>query len=107
MYRPPSAKIDYHEGILNDLEIISSYNSNTILMGDLNYDALKPGELIKIHQIESSFLLSQIITQPTRITVSTSTLIDHIYITDSLTPVNSGVLPVALSDLIRFLLLSL
>ena len=27
-----------------------------------------------------------------------STLIDHIYITDSLIPVNSGVLPVALSD---------
>ena len=67
-------------------------------MGDFNYDALNKVTKAKIIDIENSYQLSQIITQPTRVTLSSSTLLDHVYVSNHLIPSNSGVLASTFSD---------
>ena len=67
-------------------------------MGDFNYDALNKDTKAKIIDIENSYQLSQIITQPTRVTLSSSTLLDHVYVSNHLIPSNSGVLASTFSD---------
>ena len=66
-------------------------------MGDFNYDTSKYPHT-KVQAIENSYLLSQIIDNPTRVTPSTKSIIDHIYISDHLSPISSGVLSICISD---------
>ena len=44
------------------------------------------------------YLLTQIIDQPTRVTSSSNTIIDHIYISNHISPLSSGVVPISISD---------
>ena len=69
-----------------------------ILLGDFNYDSLKTSDSTKISDIEESFELKQQIIDPTRVTLNSSTIIDHIYVSVSLQNVTSGVLPITVSD---------
>ena len=48
--------------------------------------------------VMESFALEQLITEPTRVTGTTSTLIDHVYVSDPHRIVSSGILKVGLSD---------
>ena len=36
IYRPPNSPVSYHDYIINDLDFISSFNYELIIMGDLN-----------------------------------------------------------------------
>ena len=57
---------------------------NCILLGDFNVDLLDPSSSLfsDLTAATSSFHLSQIVTEPTRITDTAATLIDHVYVTD-------------------------
>ena len=103
LYRPPSAPVVYYDNIINDLEFVSSFNYDIILMGDINYNCydVTKNEYIphtKIRTLEAMFQLSQIIREPTRISSSASTLIDIVLCSDSLQPISSQVLNISLSD---------
>ena len=50
-----------------------------ILLGDFNKDLLNPNAHREWLVLTESLGLSQLVTQPTRVTTNTSTLIDHIY----------------------------
>jgi exonuclease III len=98
LYRPPDSKVDYYESICNDLDNIFAMSHDIIVMGDLNYDCFKPSDFEKLRNFENSDHLSQLITEPTRKTTTSSTIIDHIYTSKSVQVINSGVLNVTLSD---------
>ena len=52
----------------------------------------------KVLELYNAYGLEQLINQPTRETLSTSTLIDHVAVSDHRNIVESGVLNIALSD---------
>ena len=97
MYRAPNSLVSYHENIILDLEYIFSLGTDIILAGDFNYD-LSKGNHNKVTEIENLYLLTQIIGQPTRVISSSNTIIDHIYISNHISPLSSGVVPISISD---------
>ena len=56
-----------------------------VVMGDFNYGALTSYGRSKVQFIEHSFLLKQIIDNPTHITPTSQTLIDHMFISNHFT----------------------
>ena len=72
--------------VLNDFEEvvmkIDAENSEFFLLGDINVD-LTPGIIsassIKLQHIFDIYGLNQLITEPTRVTVNSCTLIDHCF----------------------------
>ena len=97
IYRPPNSTAAYYDNIIHDLEKIHSLSTEIILMGDFNYDSFKISDQAKVSEIEYLFQLTQQIKTATRITCHTETLIDHIYISNSVNIDSSGVLPISLS----------
>ena len=76
-------------------------NKPTILMGDINIDLLSD----KVDKLKKSWIdlttnleLNQIINEPTRVTYSTNTLIDHIYVTNDLPVLQSATIKYGISD---------
>ena len=92
-------------------------------MGDINYDLLRKESPIhnrpdpfatdygdqgatcsenssanKVLELYNAYGLEQLINQPTRETLSTSTFIDHVAVSNHRNIVKSGVLNIALSD---------
>jgi hypothetical protein len=100
IYRPPSSGADYYESILDELEIIHSRYDNVILLGDLNHNYTFDTSLHTnpINCIENVYNMKQLITEPTRITPQSSSLIDVILTTIPNSHVKSGVINIALSD---------
>ena len=95
VYRPPSGNIEACLGeIHRTLDIIQdSENSEVTLMGDLNinYKNRNSTSFKLLKEIEQDFGLKQLIKDPTRITLKSSTLIDLI-LTDCTCVSVSGVL---------------
>ena len=85
MYLPPKSPVDYYDCILDDIEKIISVTSNVIIMGDLNlncynrtYNKFEAHD--KVSHIENSFESTQVIQNPTRVTIDSVTLIDVIFL---------------------------
>ena len=92
VYRPPSSKNDYFNCVLDQIDHAHSLNENIILMGDLNYN-YKFDESLgcnPLHQIEVLYNMRQLITSPTRVTLTTSTLIDVLFTNDHNSHVMTG-----------------
>ena len=70
----------YFDYINDDLEFITSKGYDIIVLGDFNvdYSATYNHNIVHIDNLENLFDLRQLITSPTRVTVSCSSLIDHI-----------------------------
>ena len=83
IYRPPSARVDYYNGILDILDKASLENKDIILSADLNIDYVMDESFSSnpVHHIEILYGISQIVTKPTRDTDKSSTLIDVILTT--------------------------
>ena len=75
---------------------MNQYNS-ILLAGDLNEDLMNPN-LHHLKDIIAMNNMMNIITLPTQITEHSSTLLDPIIVTDNLEILNSGVIPVVVSD---------
>jgi len=100
MYRPPSANSSYLSDMLDQLDFIHAHYDKVILMGDLNFD-YKPEVSVSqcpIHNIETFYSMKQLITDPTRVTVTTSTLLDVIISNVPQLHVTSGVYEISVSD---------
>ena len=100
-YRPPkssSDQIDIFESLLQEIEL---ENKEIVILGDVNCDLLTDTpdyQTRKLNGVCSSFDLQQLITEATRVTETTETLLDHIY-TNNIDKVNgSGVIHTGLSD---------
>lgn len=80
IYRPPSSLASWNDKIEETLEKIFIENKEMVIFGDFNYNFITTGSNnSKWNNIIDTFNLSQLITQPTRVTPTSSTTIDHIY----------------------------
>ena len=80
IYRLPSVRVEYYNGILDILDKASLDNKDTILSAALNIDYIMDESLSSnpVHHILIVYGISQIVTKPTRVTDKSSTLIDVI-----------------------------
>lgn len=67
-----------------------------IIMGDMNIDLLKDVDpfVVQYNNLIADLSLSQLITEPTRVTENTQTLIDHLLVSDEEIVVKCGVVDV-------------
>ena len=107
-YRPPCSEIDAFNSLEHVLRFFECEGKEIILLGDTNCDLLSgskifsehlvPNHVKRICDIYQSFRLEQVIKEPTRETIVTSTLLDHVAVSNAINIVESGVYRVALSD---------
>ena len=78
LYRNPDERANWFERFELLMEDAHTFYTEIILLGDFNIDLIRPQE--KWKRIINSFHLTQMVTTPTRITLNSATLIDHIYV---------------------------
>ena len=78
VYRPPTASCSWIDLFEAELSIAQTTGFEIILMGDFNIDYTKCSNKKWLHLVEL-FDLKQMISTPTRVTHSTSSIIDHLY----------------------------
>ena len=79
LYRNPSEKIEWNERFEQFLEHVVVEDKEVILLGDFNKNLLNMNANRDWAVLTESLGFSQIVMQPTRVTLSTSSLLDHIY----------------------------
>ncbi|XP_073245687.1 uncharacterized protein [Porites lutea] len=100
-YRPPCSSIDLFLPYESFLEKLDSLGLEYYLLGDLNCNLASAQYDLntrRLCEISDLFGLQQLITEPTRITESSSTLIDLIYTNYTDRVVCSGVSHIGISD---------
>lgn len=100
-YRPPCSSIDLFLHYESFLEKLDSLGLEYYLLGDLNCNLASAQYDLntrRLCEISDLFGLQQLITEPTRITESSSTLIDLIYTNYTDRVVCSGVSHIGISD---------
>ena len=77
LYRNPKSTLEWHDQFLKMMDKICLRNTDILLLGDFNFDLLMPQPAWE--STTSLVGLKQIIKDPTRITMTSQTLLDHIY----------------------------
>ena len=95
-YRAPSASADSARAILATINSLSC-PTELIILGDFNWNWNSPASSNEKKLFESIHL-TQLITEPTRVTDTTSTLLDLIFVSHPNRITKSGVLPDCFSD---------
>ena len=100
MYRPPSADKEHFDRMLDLFELATQSSDSLLVLGDLNHDYMFDETLYKnpINYIEQAYGLTQLVTEPTRVTYSTSTLLDVILTDDVNSHIATSVKKIGLSD---------
>ena len=83
VYRPPHGDWEEFFQLFNQqVHQISQIYKNFVIVGDFNLDLLKETQVkIRYENLYSTINLKQVIVEPTRITPTSATLIDHILVT--------------------------
>ena len=99
IYRPPSAPASYYNHIVDTLERASSFDK-FMIVGDTNYNYEFNEDLYHnpIFMLENMFMLKQLILSPTRVTMTSSSLLDIILSSNPDEHTESGVYKIMLSD---------
>ena len=79
MYRPPDSRVEYNDRLEEFIDNVLQECKEIILLGDFNKNLLPGTANNEWENFMLSLGLSQMISEPTRVTNSSSTLIDHIY----------------------------
>ena len=79
LYRNPASLYSWYDDFVQMMDVVTGQHNkaNIILMGDFNLDMLKPQ--VSWESTFSLFGLKQLVTKPTRVTPTSTTLLDHIY----------------------------
>lgn len=96
IYRNPDSPHAWYNDFVNMLDKVSNEDKSILLMGDMNINLLLPHS--DWENTYSLFGLCQLVTQATRITETSSTLIDHIYTNNPQMTSNIRVLNNSFSD---------
>ena len=101
LYRPPNSSDIFFDILSTMLNKALDLDGEVLVMGDFNCDLLS-GNLDSKNQtlvsIMDGSLLTQLIVSPTRVTMNSRTLIDHMYTTCGDNHVLSGVVKTHVSD---------
>ena len=98
IYRPPNENVSWIDDMEVQLYKAKRTNYKLTMLGDFNMNLLKLCSYSKWNMLIKSFDLQQLVTKPTRVTDTTATVIDHIYISDWLEVQEVSVPEVSLSD---------
>jgi len=90
-YRPPNTPVAFWDELNISTERALECNLNIVFLGDLNEDQLRNNNT-KLKQFMTLNTLRNVITDPTRVTNNSSTLIDPIIISDNFNEIHSGVI---------------
>lgn len=98
-YRNPALPVSYWEKLQSNIsEIAASFeHEKIVIVGDFNDDLLNPNKHY-LNDIIDSFSFHQLVTEPTRITVNSRTLLDPIIVGNPQIAKNITVLPRNCSD---------
>ena len=104
-YRPPSEPVDIFAKLQQILSFLDREDKEIILLGDTNCDLFNHalGQSVEnntryLCDIYELFSLEQLINEPTRVTPSSTTIIDHIATTSANNIAQAGVFETSLSD---------
>ena len=75
MYRPPNSKVEFNDKFENFIDYVMREEKEIILMGDFNKEEIGTEWI----NFTTSLGLRQLISIPTSVTETYSTLIDHMY----------------------------
>ena len=79
MYRPPDTKVEFNDRFENFIDIVSNQNKEFMILGDFNRNLLNQKIERDWGNFTASLGLTLLISEPTRVTQESQTLIDHIY----------------------------
>lgn len=98
IYRPPDSRIEFNDRFEDFIDNVFKENKEIILIGDFNKNLMADNVDREWLNFTLTLGLTQFVSNPTRVTPNTSTLIDHIYsnIEGNITKVN--VFKSAISD---------
>lgn len=92
-YRPPDSRVSFWEEFNVNIENALDVNPNIIIVGDLN-ENLFNNNLVNLKNILLINNLRNVINEPTRVTPTSSTLIDPIILSDTVEFDHSGCLDI-------------
>ena len=103
VYRPPDVCLEqWTHRFESVLEKVNVDRNEVISMGDVNIDLSDNAKKCQCNNVfqdvMASFALEQLIMEPTRVTGTTFTLSDHVYVSDPHRIASSGILKLGLSD---------
>ena len=79
IYRPPDACADWIDLFEEELSLAQTTRLEYLVIGDIDYKHCSNSKWANLTQL---FDLSQLITEPSRVTDTSSTIIDHVYTTE-------------------------
>ncbi|MCG8112744.1 MAG: reverse transcriptase domain-containing protein [Candidatus Thiodiazotropha taylori] len=79
MYRPPDSRVEFNDRFEDFIDNIINEEKEYILLGDFNKNLLDAEIDRDWGNFTTSLGLTQLVTEPTRVTNESQTLIDHIY----------------------------
>ena len=101
-YRPPSSikKSQVFQLFEDLLELLDRHEHNILILGDINCDMLNLNQwpTKRLMDIIDNYKLVQLISEPTRVTMVTQTLLDLILVNDKSIISSSGVIHMTASD---------
>ena len=100
IYTPPGKPVSYFNELESLFSMLEAQNKESIIIGDINCDFDTPLDNNTRHLscILNSFGYNQLIKEPTRITSTTSTIIDHLMTNRPDVVSSSGVKQCGISD---------
>ena len=99
VYRPPDCSCQFFEEFSAMLDNASKESKEILVMGDMNINYLSDCTISRrMRSMCEEFSLTQMITEPTRVTQNSMTLIDHILSSYPCGFLESGCLDVGVSD---------
>ena len=103
VYRPPSALSEFFDHFEKLIKGIDNENKEMYILGDLNCDLLRPDKdynipTKKIKSLYELYQLSQLIDEATRVTMTNTSLIDHMVTNTPEKNSDSGVIHTGISD---------
>ena len=103
VYRPPSSLPEFFDDFEKLIKAIDNENKEVYILGDLNCNMLKTDKdanipTKKIKSLYELYQLTQMIDEATRVTMTTSSLIDHIVTNTPEKISDSGVIHTGISD---------
>ena len=80
MYRNPTERVEWVDRFENFMDTVLKERKETILLGDFNKDLLRVDTNREWLIFKESLGLTKLVTEPTKATDNSKTLLDHIYI---------------------------
>lgn len=99
IYRPPDSKIEWNENFVRHVERCYEYCEEVIILGDFNVNLLDISVKQRWTQtVLDAVNLTQLISTATRISMTSATLIDHVYSSHPTKLTKYGVIDCSFSD---------